>query len=875
MAKVNYTDIDSVNKSSINPGRLRLIGIIVGMPLLLLTSSITTQYLAALFGYQAALGEPIFSIGSMHIYQPFSWAVWYWKWRHYANEVVQGDFTKSYYILGFGCIISFCAGSYAKYRSTRNVQKPVEGLHGTAHFMSRDDVIKKSGLVGAGAGVYIGAYTDEETGITHYLRHDGPEHVIAFAPTRSGKGVGLVIPTLLSWPHSAFVNDIKGEAYAITAGWRKEKANNIIIKLEPTAIDGSSAQFNPLEEIRVGTMREVSDTQNIVNMIVDPDGKGLNDHWAKTGHALLVGAILHVLYVGKNKTLRGVADFLSDPTRDIHDTFNLMIGTEHDPSGEISEALDWRDSEHERTRIHPIVAASAKDMLNKSENEMSGVLSTAMSFLTLYRDPVVASNTSRSDFKIRDLMNADQPVTLYLVSPPSDKDRLKPFTRLVINQIMRTLTEEMKFENGRSVQGYKHRLLGLLDEFPALGKLDIMEEALAFVAGYGIKMYLITQDKSQLDKAYTKDESIFSNCHVRIAYAPNKIETAKMISEMLGKTTAYKQSITISGHRMKNMMDNMSTTVQESQRDLMTPDEVMRLRGPTKDKDGNIVDAGDMLIFIAGQAPIKGTQILYFRDPTFNDRSKIQTPLRSDSVRPRLPSTSTVEPPRSIPLKTVELTEEEKACASGIVLSRDPDSQHFFVSAPLVDEALMPDNPDDYVASPAPEAPVLAPVEEVPYATPIDDDDIELGEPMPTYDGEPVYEDDDSIDSTDVPDELVAAIASSHPVPAADVASATTVRVGDTATESAIEDLHATARKRRSAKPKSESATPTAEKPKAATKRAKKATATAAPAVPDIQPSVPATPPTAAPATDNLLASIIAASQQAASDFNDESSMFG
>src|SRR6202022_1221050 len=175
---------------------------------------------------------------------------------------------------------------------------------------------------------------------------------------------------------------------------------------------------------------------------------------------------------------------------------------------------------------------SAKDMLNKAENEKSGVLSTAMSFLTLYRDPVVARNTEVSDFKIADLMNSERPVSLYLVVLPSDKDRLKPLIRLIINQAVRTLAKRLRFVDGRAVANYKHRLLMLVDEFPALGRLDVLQEALAFVAGYGIKAYLISQDLSQLYAAYGTEEAIMANCTVRIAFAPNKIETAEVLSKM-------------------------------------------------------------------------------------------------------------------------------------------------------------------------------------------------------------------------------------------------------------------------------------------------------------------------------------------------------
>lgn len=365
----------------------------------------------------------------------------------------------------------------------------------------------------------------------HYLRHNGPEHVLAYAPTRSGKGVGLVLPTLLSWAESVVCLDIKGENWALTAGWRQQHAGNRVLRFAPADAEGS-VKFNPLAEIRLGTEHEVGDVQNIAMMIVDPDGRGLNDHWAKTGHSLIVGATLHCLYMAKSEqrtaTIVDIAHFLANPEMTISDSLNSMLTTQH------------KDG-----KVHPEVAHCAREMLNKAENELSGVVSTAMSFLTIYRDPIVAQNTSMSEFKIADLMNFDQPVSLYIITPPSDKDRLKPLVRLLINQIVRSLTRTLHYEHGRPIKGYKHRLLLLLDEFPSLGKLDIFQESLAYIAGYGIKAYLITQDIAQLHREYGKDESIVSNCHIRIAYAPNKAETAEMLSRVLGTTTINKKSVSV------------------------------------------------------------------------------------------------------------------------------------------------------------------------------------------------------------------------------------------------------------------------------------------------------------------------------------------
>ena len=152
-----------------------------------------------------------------------------------------------------------------------------------------------------------------------------------------------------------------------------------------------------------------------------------------------------------------------------------------------------------------------------------------------------------------------------------------------------------------------------------------MEKALAYIAGYGGKVYLIVQDITQLNGVYGKDNALMANCHVRIAYAPNTIETAKSLSEMTGKTTVVDQKLSLSGSRTGHMK-NASLSVSETARPLLTPDECMRLPGPQKDNQGRVMKPGDMLIFTAGKPPIYGRQILYFLDPTFSARTKVPVP---------------------------------------------------------------------------------------------------------------------------------------------------------------------------------------------------------------------------------------------------------
>jgi type IV secretion system protein VirD4 len=346
----------------------------------------------------------------------------------------------------------------------------------------------------------------------------------------------------------------------------------------------------------------------------------LEDHWSKTSHSLIVGCITHLLYSGKREgkipCLADVANEFTKPGIAWRDNIGQWQTTPHLGMTEMGPL------------VHPVVVNAAQEMINREDKEASSVLSTTVSYLTLYRDPVIARNTSRSTFRIKDLMNYEKPVSLYLVVKPVDKDRIRPFVRLFITQVIRRLADSMEFKDGEQVRTYKHRLLLMLDEFPSLGRLQIFEEALAFIAGYGIKSYLIIQDIAQLHKIYSKDESITGNCHVKIAYATSNPDTARYLSESSGITTVVKEAESVSKDR-GTLKRNVSTSLQEVSRPLLTVDECMRLKGPEKDAEGRILTPGDMLIFAAGYAAIYGRQMLFFLDSEFQRRAKINAPVLS------------------------------------------------------------------------------------------------------------------------------------------------------------------------------------------------------------------------------------------------------
>jgi type IV secretion system protein VirD4 len=280
---------------------------------------------------------------------------------------------------------------------------------------------------------------------------------------------------------------------------------------------------------------------------------------------------------------------------------------------------------HLGDRPHPVVAAAAQELLNKSENERSGVLSTAMSFLGLYRDPVIAAVTGTSEWRIADLLDGTEPVSLYLVVPPGDISRTKPLIRLILNQIGRRLTEEL----GPRVRS--RRLLLMLDEFPALGRLDFFESALAFMAGYGIKAFLIAQSLNQIEKAYGLNNAILDNCHVRVSFATNDERTAKRISDALGTATEMRAMKNYAGHRLSPWLGHLMISRTETARALLTPGEVMQL------------PPDEEIVMAAGVAPIRARKARYYLDRRLMNRV-LPPPAVGGAPRPRSDDWSDLPP---------------------------------------------------------------------------------------------------------------------------------------------------------------------------------------------------------------------------------------
>ncbi|MFT3722134.1 MAG: IncP-type conjugal transfer protein TraG [Hyphomonadaceae bacterium] len=555
-------------------GRIFWGQIVAVLGALFLSAIAATQWVADALGHQAALGPPDAVLLDHRLYAPWKFLEWWFKFDAYAR----GVFETGALIFLCGVLLSILSAfAFSLWRSREDKKA---STYGTARWANARD-IRRLGL-NAGDGVILG----EAHG--HILRHDGDEHVLVVAPTNTGKSVGVSLPTGLTWRGSYFTLDLKGENWTITSGLRRSFGP--VYRFAPTRED--THRYNPLTAIRRGDS-EVRDAQVLADMLVDPEGAlRERSHWQLRAFELLVAAMLWTLYAEREKSLARVGEILADPARPVLDLFADMLNR------------PIRDG-----APHPIVAAGARQMLDMAEGERSGVVSTALGCLALYRDPVLARATSASDFAIEDLVAGAQPVSLYLIVPPEEMSRLKALLRLVINQLLKRLTEIAAREpDGR-------RVLLLLDEFPQLGRLDFFEHALAYIRGYRLKACLVAQSLNQIAQAYGEHASILDNAHVRVAFACNDERTARRISDMLGVTTETRAQMNYAGSRMAPWLGHTMVSRQEVGRPLLTPGEVMQL------------PPDEAVILTGGAPPIRARKIRYFAMPVF--KARVRPPFAS------------------------------------------------------------------------------------------------------------------------------------------------------------------------------------------------------------------------------------------------------
>ncbi len=611
---------------------------------LVLASSSATEWLAWKLHTPVEMGEPLGWFRGIGVFQPFADLV---LWKQFASSRLIGSAVRKdlWSALG-GTVIGGLFVAYLAYwflslirdrKSTDNLMN----LHGSAVWADRSD-IEKLGLLDAQDGVYVGGWQDPHSGKIQYLLHAGSEPVLLFAPSRSGKGVSAIIPTLCQWRQSVFVYDLKGENWDHSAGFRHALGQRVL-KFAPT-LPHESCCYNPLSEIRWEMDYEIADAQTVANAVIrHGDEDSLYKHFEDAAVDLVSAGIIHLGYVMRNlntskiPTLPDVLALYSSPGMDFQEVLKDMQNTVHMPGGRSAPRLTWVDMNGKPTFTHPFVSKAIQRQLNRADREASSIQSSIVTPMTIYDDPIVQKTVSRSDFVIGDLVYGEQPMSLYFKVPQPDRERLRPLVRLMLQLIFNRLMERLDPD--------RHHLLLMLDEFPELKKIPNLAAAMSLMAGYKIKPYLIAQTLTQIIEEYGPNESITDNCYIKAAFQTDNLQTCKNLSELSGNMTVEKETVNYSGQRTDFYLKHIFRSVEQVQRPLITVDEIRRMKPPTKasnDPSSKITAPGDMLIFINGVAPIYGVQSLYFLNETLLARTKLKPPaFRTAGVVP-----SKVDEPR-------------------------------------------------------------------------------------------------------------------------------------------------------------------------------------------------------------------------------------
>lgn len=449
-----------------------------------------------------------------------------------------------------------------------------ETVHGDAKWADEAEI--RRAKLRAKKGILLG-----RTGAKNYLIADDFQHILLFAPTGSGKGVGFVIPNLLFWEESAVVHDIKLENYELTSGYRKQKLGQDIFLWNPADPNGVSHCYNPLDWLSEKPGQLVDDCQKICNLVLPEQ-----EFWQNEARSLLLGVMLYLCAVPEKPTSFGeiVRTMRSDDV-----VYNLAV------------VLDTIGG-----KIHPVAYMNIAAFLQKADKERSGCTSTLNSGLELWANPLIDTTTGSSDFDLQNLKK--KKMTIFVGVTPDNLQRLEPLLKIFYQQATDFLTRHMPKPEE------KYGVLFLMDEFPSLGEMPQFQIGIAYFRGYRVKLFLIVQDTQQLKGIYEEAgmNSFLSNSYYRITFSANNIETANMISQLVGNKTVEQES-----HNKPKFLDfnpaARTLHVSETQRALLLPQEVIQL------------PRDEQIILVESFAPIKCKKIFYFKDSTFTKRLLPQT----------------------------------------------------------------------------------------------------------------------------------------------------------------------------------------------------------------------------------------------------------
>ena len=472
------------------------------------------------------------------------------------------------------------------------------GLHGSAHWSNSQTGInggryQKAGFVlQDSSGFLLGRAPDATvnkamTGYDPRLRYMG--HVLTVAPNGSGKGIGAVIPTLLDYPGSTIVLDVKGENYAVTARHRREHGHKVYL-LDPYGViqqqqgDGATVEthaFNWLDRLDPDSPDVVGESATLADMLVVSEGRAsdASAHFNETAKSFLRGLLVHVAT-------------LEPERRHMGEVRRLVTASE-------AEFKDLLIDMKTNGRGQGLPVRAVNSLLATPEKERGSLLSTVRRHLDFLDDPRLVAALSRSDFSLDDLKTKE--MTIYMVMPPNRLASSRAFVRAFFGQSINAVMA--------SAQKPAFRVLFLLDEFPQLGRMEVVEEKLPLIRGYGGAFWLVAQNLDQLKETYPRWQNFIANCGAKQFFGTADVETARYVSDSLGKFTAeYSTANNSTGQSMGqsgSFNTGAGTSQQFTGRELLTADEVMRL--PREQE----------IVLITGEAPWLLNRLNYLRDPEF------------------------------------------------------------------------------------------------------------------------------------------------------------------------------------------------------------------------------------------------------------------
>jgi type IV secretion system protein VirD4 len=461
-------------------------------------------------------------------------------------------------------------------------------LHGAARFANERE-LKRHGFRSA-LGIVVGRKGGR------FLTFGGSEHVLVEAPTRSGKGIGIVIPNLLTWAGSVVVLDVKRENFDASAGFRARYGQQVFL-FNPTDRQGRTARYNPLAYIdRSDSDDVIIELQKIATMLFTTPERG-EAFWAN----------------GARTGFAGVGAWLAE-TSDEPLTMGAIYRylTEGDARSFFKQELA-----NPKLSLSTGCRTALADFAGGSDNSFADIKKTITNVLGLWLNPLVDAATSASDFDLRDLRKRH--ISIYLGVSPDELDRIAPLYNLLFQQLIDLNVRELPSE------ATPVPVLVILDEFARLGRASVLASAFSYVAGYGIRLLPVIQSRSQLRGVYGEHlaDEIVANCGVEVAFTPKELRVANELSDRIGYVgqESVTRSLTIHG-----LLANRSKSISEQRRALLLPQELMQF--PTD----------RLLLLRGGIPPIIGTKIFYYKSRFFKKRAfpPPVVPTHEKRVRPTM-----------------------------------------------------------------------------------------------------------------------------------------------------------------------------------------------------------------------------------------------